>query len=64
MAYFQAVSPPDKCGVRHLTGAFAVNAALKTAYFLCEEFHHILDRLQAVDSAIDLLDKWIARIQA
>lgn len=47
-----------------LQAAFAVNAELKTAYFLREEFHHILDRPHAVDSAINLLDKWIARIQA
>ncbi|TGE11418.1 ISL3 family transposase [Hymenobacter elongatus] len=46
-----------------LQAAFAVNAEVKTAYFLREEFHHILDRPQAVDSAIKLLDKWIARIQ-
>jgi transposase len=47
-----------------LQAAFAVNAELKTAYFLREEFHHILDRPQAVDSAISLLDRWVARIQA
>ena len=46
-----------------LQAAFAVNVELKTAYFLREEFHHILDWPQAVDSAISLLDKWIERIQ-
>ena len=46
-----------------LQAAFAVNAELKTAYFLREEFHHILDRPQAVDSATGLLDKWIERIE-
>jgi transposase len=46
-----------------LQAAFAVNAELKSAYFLREEFHHILDRPQAVDSAIGLLDKWIERVQ-
>ena len=46
-----------------LQGAFAVNATLKTAYFLREEFHPILDRPQTVESAIERLDKWIERIQ-
>jgi len=47
-----------------LHAAFAVNAELKAAYFLREEFHHILDRPQAVEAAMGLLDHWIARIQA
>jgi len=47
-----------------IQAAFAKNAELKTAYFLREAFHHILDRPQAVSSAITLLDKWISGIQA
>ena len=46
-----------------LQTAFAGNEALKTAYFLREEFHHILDRPQGVNAAISLLDRWIERIQ-
>ena len=46
-----------------LQAAFAGNEALKTAYFLREEFHHILDRPQGVNAAISLLDKWIECIQ-
>ena len=42
-----------------LQAAFAVNVELKTAYFFSEEFHHILDWPQALDSAIRLLDKWV-----
>ncbi|MCY7329340.1 MAG: transposase, partial [Saprospiraceae bacterium] len=47
-----------------LHAGFAVNADLEKAYFLREAFHHILDRPQAVSSAMDLLDKWIDKIQA
>ncbi len=47
-----------------LQAAFAVNAELKTAYFLREAFHHILDQPQAVASAMALFDRWVSRIQA
>ena len=40
-----------------LQAVFAANVELKTACFLREEFHHILDRPQAVNYAISLLDK-------
>ena len=40
-----------------LQAAFAVNAALKIAYSLREEFHRILDQPQAVNSVITLIDK-------
>ena len=42
-----------------LQAVFALNVELKIACFLREEFHHILDRLQTVDYAIGLLNKWI-----
>lgn len=46
-----------------LHAAFAGNAELKTAYFLREQFHHILDRPQSVASALTCLDEWVASIR-
>ena len=43
--------------------AFVVNAELKTAYFLREQFHHILDRPQSVAAALTCLDEWGASIR-
>ena len=47
-----------------LHAAFAVNTDLKTAYFLRETFHHILDRPQPVAAAVQALDAWAAGIKA
>lgn len=47
-----------------LHAAFAVSADVKTAYFLREQFHHILDRPQAVASAVRGLDAWVAGVRA
>ena len=47
-----------------LYAAFSENAEWKAAYFLREQFHHILDRPQTVASAVRYLDAWVASVQA
>ena len=45
-----------------MQAVFAVEPALETAYWLCEAFHHILDRPLPVAAAIARLDAWVERI--
>jgi len=49
--------------IDELNAGFILSPELKDCYFMREKFHHILDNQDNVNTAVDMLDKWVECIR-